>query len=545
MTDKRYSNDQAHWRSQLSASQVRTPPNISRPLSQQQQPQIVTTKQKKKKSRGDRAEQHFQRRLRLRNLDEETRALLVQARVERQRKQQQQTVLDTAMEVNPMGDQMINMAQDKQMMEIPLNDIIPKSNSKKRKRNTATKIDRHLSQSLSRLSISQGCSKKTKKNVPSNNVLTKMVDELNGQPKISTKNCKSAFVPQYLKVSNRKFKEMLSKAVHDGHKIYEWLDNDEKLKFTRELAHIFNLMDYLKLQQQLWQDYFDIGMNDGVWAPRVSKSKAKEHNTCVSYGRSEKFVEQRQKTIQHQLNHTYRQLQQHLAQLPEWTEKVQPPIDSTFLSNAIQAMVKNGLHRLNAQFKHKQAMLKFDADDHRLIAAVYDLKPTEEQIVLLKIYWQAVADEQKALEEMEVLRKRVSLRRLPQSFDKILDQSIASIQTMLSRPILHKDRRASMASRCSKTITQYKFDLMAMTIAIAQDTARGHAQLTVDTKNKLRLLDGDQVQSSTELLIKAMETRAQNMKKRAQELLQYKLMSFFEQAPAVHNDKGNVSAGAI
>ncbi|CAF1253689.1 unnamed protein product [Rotaria sp. Silwood1] len=274
-------------------------------------------------------------------------------------------------------------------------------------------------------------------------------------------------------------------------------------------------MNYLTLQQQLWQDYLDIGMNDGVWAPRVSKSKAKEHNTCVSYGRSEKFVEQRQKTIQHQLNRTDRQLQQHLAQLPEWTGKVQPSIDSTFLSNAIKAMIKNGLYRLNAQFKHKQAMLKFDADDHHLIAAVYDLKPTEEQIVLLKIYWQAVADEQKALEEMEVLRKRVSLRRLPQPFAKILDQSIASVQTMLSRPILNKHRRASMASCCSKTITQYKFDMITMTIAIAQDTARDHAQLAVDTKNKLRLLGGDQIRSSTELLINAMETRAENMKKRA------------------------------
>ncbi|CAF1183676.1 unnamed protein product [Rotaria sp. Silwood1] len=234
------------------------------------------------------------------------------------------------MEVNEIGNQMINMAQDKQMMEISLNDVIPQSNLKKRKRNVPTKIDRHLSKSLSRLSISQGCSKKTKKNVASNNILTKMIHELNGQPKISTKNLKSTFVPQYLTVSTRKFKEMLSKVVHDGHQIYEWLDNDQKLKSTRELAHIFNLMNYLTLQQQLWQDYFDIGMIDGVWAPRVSKSKAKEHNTCVSYGRSEKFVEQRQKTIQHQLNRTNRQLQQHLAQLPEWTEKVQPSLIQHF-----------------------------------------------------------------------------------------------------------------------------------------------------------------------------------------------------------------------
>ncbi|CAF1561276.1 unnamed protein product, partial [Rotaria sp. Silwood1] len=104
----------------------------------------------------------------------------MQARVERKREQQQQeTVLETAMEVNEIGNQMINMAQDKQMVEIPSNDIIPQSNSKKRKRNVPTKIDRHLSKSLSRLSIAQGCSKKTKKNVASNNVLTKMIHELN------------------------------------------------------------------------------------------------------------------------------------------------------------------------------------------------------------------------------------------------------------------------------------------------------------------------------------------------------------------------------
>ncbi|CAF4838000.1 unnamed protein product, partial [Rotaria sp. Silwood1] len=41
---------------------------------------------------------------------------------------------------------------------------------------------------------------------------------------------------------------------------------------------------------------------------------------------------------------------------------------------------------------------------------------------------------------------------------------------MLSRSMLHKDWRASMASRCSKTMTQLKFDLMAMPIGIAQDT---------------------------------------------------------------------------
>ncbi|CAF4546712.1 unnamed protein product, partial [Rotaria magnacalcarata] len=71
--------------------------------------------------------------------------------------------------------------------------------------------------------------------------------------------------------SDRKFKEILSKSIHDGHKIYEWLDTDEKLKLTRQLAHSVKLIYYLKLQQQLWQDYYDLGIKDGVWAPRISK----------------------------------------------------------------------------------------------------------------------------------------------------------------------------------------------------------------------------------------------------------------------------------
>ncbi|CAF5020060.1 unnamed protein product, partial [Rotaria sp. Silwood1] len=246
------------------------------------------------------------------------------------------------MEANPIGDQMINMTEDEQIMEIPLNDTISKATSKKRKRNISTKIDKHLSKSLSGLSISQGCSKKMKKkNIPSNKVSSKIIHKLNYQPTTSTKNFTSTFVPQYLT---------------------EWLDNDEKLKSTRALAQLFNLTYYLKLQQQLWQDYFDL-----------------EHNTCLSYGRSEKFAQQRQKTIQYQLIRTDRELQQHLAQLPELTENARTSIDSTFLSTAIETMVKNHQYRLQAQFKHKQAMLKFDADDHRLIAAAYALELTEEQ----------------------------------------------------------------------------------------------------------------------------------------------------------------------
>ncbi|CAF1405966.1 unnamed protein product, partial [Rotaria sordida] len=313
MADKqRYPYDQEHWWRDFLPNQVHRPFDIVSSLpKQQQQPQLIATKpekkktKKKKKSRGNRAEQNFQRRLRNPNLNDETRAFLIQATAKRKR-EQQQSVPNTTIEVNKSSHQISHMAEDTQMMEIPFDKIIPKSNPKIRKRYTSTKIDRHLSQSFSRLSISQGYSKKKKiKNIQTNNIALQMIDDLNDQAKLSAPMLRSTFVPQYLTVSDRKFKDMLLNVVPDGHKIYE-------------------------------------RVTAGIWAPRVLKSEAKQHYTCVSYGRSEKLVEQRQKTIQHQMNRTNHELQQQLIYLPEWTENVQPFIDSKFLSSAVEAMVKHG-----------------------------------------------------------------------------------------------------------------------------------------------------------------------------------------------------------
>ena len=67
--------------------------------------------------------------------------------------------------------------------------------------------------------------------------------------------------------------------------------------------------------------------------------------------------------------------------------------------------------------------------------------------------WQAVANEFKVKEQQEILRKRISLQRISPSLDKSIDQSIETIQKMLSTSVLNKDKRASLASQCSKTVT--------------------------------------------------------------------------------------------
>jgi hypothetical protein len=130
----------------------------------------------------------------------------------------------------------------------------------------------------------------------------------------------------------------------------------------------------------------------------------------------------------------------------------------------------------------------------------------------------------------------VFLKRLPESLDTVINQSVEHLQTLLSNPNLNKNRRAILTSHLSKTITQYKFDLVALNIATLEDSIRAHAQVGIDAKNELLLLDGDQPQFSTHELIQAIETRQDNMKQRAEVLLNHQLQTFFEQAPTEMDD---------
>ena len=125
----------------------------------------------------------------------------------------------------------------------------------------------------------------------------------------------------------------------------------------------------------------------------------------------------------------------------------------------------------------------------------------------------------------EILRKRIYLQRLPSGIDNIINQSIAPIQLLLRNPVINRDRRASASSSCSKTITQYKFDLMALNIDIIKDIRHGHEEL-------FRTLHGKLLQSNaSDLLKQTIENRRQAMRQRHEAYLQHHLNTFFDEAP--------------
>ncbi|CAF1539370.1 unnamed protein product [Didymodactylos carnosus] len=128
-----------------------------------------------------------------------------------------------------------------------------------------------------------------------------------------------------------------------------------------------------------------------------------------------------------------------------------PFIDPDILSHAINEYVKKGQQRLKENFDYKKQMISLDWNDHQLITKFYELKPNEEQIELAKQIWQATANKLQTTEQIEILRQRIILKRLPTKTDKMMNEFLYDNQKTLSSPFLEQKERVSFAYRYSKT----------------------------------------------------------------------------------------------
>ncbi|CAF1565624.1 unnamed protein product, partial [Rotaria sordida] len=160
-----------------------------------------------------------------------------------------------------------------------------------------------------------------------------------------------------------------------------------------------------------------------------------------------------------------------------------------------------------------------------------------------KVIWQATKDKLQAEEEVAILKQRIYTKRLPASY-AILDHSIDPIENMLKQPALNKDKRATLSFRRLKTIAQFKYDMMVLTIATAEETVRSHISIIANEKKKLiDNTSGGQVPLPKPLiqLMNAITARQTNMIQRSQHILQQKL-SVFDNAPVAENMAGATGA---
>lgn len=101
------------------------------------------------------------------------------------------------------------------------------------------------------------------------------------------------------------------------------------------------------------------------------------------------------------------------------------------------------------------------------------------------------------------------------------------METQLINPVIDNDQRASLASTCSKLITQYKFDLICLDLQIIQHTRRGYQKLL---STLLKELSESQWPGSIK---QAIVDRQNKMMERQELYLTHKLHTFFVEAPMV------------
>ncbi|CAF5134985.1 unnamed protein product, partial [Rotaria sp. Silwood1] len=114
-----------------------------------------------------------------------------------------------------------------------------------------------IHESLSQLTISPPSAKKQKM---INNEVQQITTSGNSEKKSSKckkqnnhNNNDSAYVPDYLKVSNRIFKKMLISSLDDAKDIVKRLNSKEKINYIRQYAYLIHRLFYVQLQESQWK----------------------------------------------------------------------------------------------------------------------------------------------------------------------------------------------------------------------------------------------------------------------------------------------------
>ncbi|CAF1285889.1 unnamed protein product, partial [Rotaria sordida] len=104
---------------------------------------------------------------------------------------------------------------------------------------------------------------------------------------------------------------------------------------------------------------------------------------------------------------------------------------------------------------------------------------------------------------------------LPKTFD-VLDRSFDDLDQYLlcQQKVIDEDIRTTITNRRSKTIGQFKLDMMAIHISTAGATARGHAKIAKEEKEKLLLLLSSENAGAAANVISAIQARQENIIKR-------------------------------
>lgn len=233
-----------------------------------------------------------------------------------------------------------------------------------------------MTKSLSRLSVSQPTAKKpchSTKSDPDNHrhgIGSRITDT-------------SKVLPDYLRVPDATFKQrILQEVTQDRTTIEGWLNNDSMLRYIRECARLTNNCCYWKAESDFWQVYVATARSEALWLSEVPKEMIHRSHIHWTYCTTAKNIDRRQNDLQKKSELAAIQLNEHMQKTPPF------PIGSNstnvrimnHLSGAILTFVNKGQQQLQDGFKRREAALKLDIEDVRLVKSFYQQVPSEKQV---------------------------------------------------------------------------------------------------------------------------------------------------------------------
>jgi hypothetical protein len=187
----------------------------------------------------------------------------------------------------------------------------------------------------------------------------------------------------YTTIPDEIFYEMLLKAFNaNTEKLSQFSKEIEQVEFLRHYTGLIDRFSYIKLQQSQWNWYYHIGMSQNIWSGRIPKHIGEKNSICYTYGRSKHMIEQRRKQIQEQLPEVENTIQLFEQQI--LSRATQHIVDYSSELKELHSIITSFVHehqqQLKNEFEYKQQMLIFDATDHHLVRAFFNLKLSPRQV---------------------------------------------------------------------------------------------------------------------------------------------------------------------
>ncbi|CAM4978805.1 unnamed protein product [Rotaria socialis] len=289
------------------------------------------------------------------------------------------------------------------------------------------------------------------------------------------------YLNDYSLISNEIFKEKFLGLLMDQYerKFYiELFNNEEVLTFTRELPQHIHQLSYFNLQYDQWTYYHQLGQTE---------------------------VEQYEK---------------------------QAPlsIDLKELERMINTFIKQDQYRLPIELEQQRHMLKFDAQDHRLIETFYELNERKTEISSTKTIWKATHYEQLLRCELTLFKKWMSLPVASVTMDNFMELGLVKMNETFTFILTNKVLFNSMSTIIVNEIPlkQLVFESMNEAVIIVEKNIQAYIEIATAEKTKILSQQNKFNKLPTvETVMNAIENRQRNMVQRAQYCMEQKIKILF------------------